>query len=416
MISSASSSPILLLNAATEGAKPATATNAEATPDAALSGFQLLLSEMTQLPLQPAATAGADAGGKSTDAADGGNALPLSGALLPFAALQSAETLPDEKSQTAAESKKSDDATDEQAADAILGAMLPVSNPITLLPARGKTETTASKNSSDVIASALATAALAGNATVNSQRSQSDNKPNRNNATLAIGNTANGDSAVSATVTDIAADIALPAAAKTTESDFDTLIKHFDLSSSPTAATPAANTTLIDSVRAHQSSRAYIDAGSTNTSIQAPVGSNGWSDAVADKVMWLSANNLSSAEIHLNPPDLGPLQVRVSTQHDQTSVVFTSQHAAVRDALDQALPRLRDMMGSQGMHLLDVSVGGQNAQQQSQQQQYARNNGGNRGDQFAGLFGSDDTAETSAPAVTSISAVRFMRSGVDAYV
>lgn len=85
----------------------------------------------------------------------------------------------------------------------------------------------------------------------------------------------------------------------------------------------------------------------------------GWGEAVVDKLMWMSARQLGSAEIQLDPPELGPLQLRVSTQHDQTSVSFSSHHPAVRDALDAALPRLRDMLESQGLQLVDVDVSGQ---------------------------------------------------------
>ncbi|MDY0007999.1 MAG: flagellar hook-length control protein FliK, partial [Spongiibacteraceae bacterium] len=49
----------------------------------------------------------------------------------------------------------------------------------------------------------------------------------------------------------------------------------------------------------------------------------GWGEAVVDKLMWMSARQLGSAEIQLDPPELGPLQLRVSTQHDQTSVSFS---------------------------------------------------------------------------------------------
>ena len=154
---------------------------------------------------------------------------------------------------------------------------------------------------------------------------------------------------------------------------------------------------------------------SANATVQVPVGSEGWGDAVADKVMWFSANQLSSAELHLNPPDLGPLQVRIDTRHDQASVVFSSQHAQVRDALDQALPRLRDMLGSQGIQLLDVSVGGQGAERQPQ---FARgDSGGQRpsGGNTAGFFGGAGDDGEPLAAVATVTGMRLPRAGVDAY-
>src|SRR5690606_34213165 len=49
-------------------------------------------------------------------------------------------------------------------------------------------------------------------------------------------------------------------------------------------------------------------------------------------------------------------QVRITTLHDQTQVQFLSQNAAVRDALDQALPRLREMLEAQGLQLAHADV------------------------------------------------------------
>jgi len=98
---------------------------------------------------------------------------------------------------------------------------------------------------------------------------------------------------------------------------------------------------------------------SAQVSVPIEVGKPGWSDGVMAKVMWMSSQQISKAEIALDPPELGPLQVRISTQADQTSVVFTSSHGAVREALDLGLPRLREMMENQGLDLSDVDVSDQ---------------------------------------------------------
>jgi flagellar hook-length control protein FliK len=77
---------------------------------------------------------------------------------------------------------------------------------------------------------------------------------------------------------------------------------------------------------------------------------------VGDKVLWLAAQNVSSAEIRLDPPELGPMQVKVSVNQEQVNVTFTSPHAGVREALDQQLNRLREMFSEQGLNLnVDVS-------------------------------------------------------------
>lgn len=93
--------------------------------------------------------------------------------------------------------------------------------------------------------------------------------------------------------------------------------------------------------------------------VQTPVGKAGWSEAVYKQVMWMSSQQMSRASIALDPPELGPLHVQISTHQDQTSVVFTSAHSSVRDALDQNIARLREMMENQGLDLVDVNVADQ---------------------------------------------------------
>ena len=62
---------------------------------------------------------------------------------------------------------------------------------------------------------------------------------------------------------------------------------------------------------------------------------------MGNRVMWMVTKNVQHAEIRLNPAELGPLEVRVAVNRDETSILFTSQHMAVRDAVEAALPRLR---------------------------------------------------------------------------
>lgn len=100
------------------------------------------------------------------------------------------------------------------------------------------------------------------------------------------------------------------------------------------------------------------------TGVSVPVGQPQWSQAVGEKVLWLAAQNVSAAEIRLDPPDLGPMQVKVSVNQDQASVSFTSPHPVVREALDQQLNRLREMFTEQGLNLVNVDVSDQPAYRQ----------------------------------------------------
>ena len=86
---------------------------------------------------------------------------------------------------------------------------------------------------------------------------------------------------------------------------------------------------------------------------------SGWSEAVVDRVMWLSSQNLKSAEIQLDPAELGRMEVRIDLTKDQAQVTFLSPHAGVRDALEGQMQRLREMFTQQGMNLMDVNVSDQ---------------------------------------------------------
>ncbi|MCP8464874.1 flagellar hook-length control protein FliK [Pseudomonas sp. ZM23] len=94
---------------------------------------------------------------------------------------------------------------------------------------------------------------------------------------------------------------------------------------------------------------------------------NGWTDQVVDRVMWMSAQNLKSAEIQMDPADLGRLEVRIHMNADQTQVNFVSANAGVREALESQQHRLRDMFSQQGMGQLDVNVSDQSARGWQQQ-------------------------------------------------
>lgn len=102
------------------------------------------------------------------------------------------------------------------------------------------------------------------------------------------------------------------------------------------------------------------------TGVETPVGDPKWRGAIQERVMWLAAHNVNSAEIHLDPPELGPLQVKIAVSQDQqVQVSFSSQHASVREALDIGSQRLRELFEGQGLDLLNVDVSDQSFARQS---------------------------------------------------
>lgn len=112
-----------------------------------------------------------------------------------------------------------------------------------------------------------------------------------------------------------------------------------------------------------------------------PVNHPNWGTHLGDSVRWMTGQQMQMADLRLNPPELGMLEVRIQINSgDQTSITFSSPHAAVRDAVEQALPRLRDMLDASGVQLGDVNVSQHSfAHQQRQQDNMAQQDGSGTG-------------------------------------
>jgi flagellar hook-length control protein FliK len=135
----------------------------------------------------------------------------------------------------------------------------------------------------------------------------------------------------------------------------------------------AANRGIDSSTRSLETAASNARSFLVNTSVSVSVGQPQWSQAIGEKVLWLAAQNVTSAEIRLDPPELGPLQVRVSIHQEQASVSFTSHHSAVREVLDQNLNRLRDLFNEQGIALMNVDVSDKSFKRQPEQNSAATN-------------------------------------------
>ncbi len=119
-----------------------------------------------------------------------------------------------------------------------------------------------------------------------------------------------------------------------------------------------------------------------------PMHQGGWSEAVVDRVMVMSSQNLKSAEIQLDPAELGRLEVRISVNQEQSQVTFASPHAGVREALDSQMHRLRELFAQQGMNQLDVNVSDQSLSRGWQGQE--GDGGRGRGGASSELLGADE--------------------------
>ena len=121
-----------------------------------------------------------------------------------------------------------------------------------------------------------------------------------------------------------------------------------------TAATP---TTQLTSFVQQPSSVAPSAAAQIST----PVGSPAWGNEVGQHMIWMVGQKQQVAELHLNPPHLGPLDITLTMDGTETTAVFTSPHGAVRDAIVAELPRLREVLADSGITLGNASVTSDNS-------------------------------------------------------
>jgi flagellar hook-length control protein FliK len=104
------------------------------------------------------------------------------------------------------------------------------------------------------------------------------------------------------------------------------------------------------------------------------LGSAGWDSALGQKVVWMASQQQQIAELSLNPPDLGPLQIVLSINNDQASAMFVSHNADVRQALEAALPRLKEMMADSGISLGNTTISSDSSQQGALMEGFERQN------------------------------------------
>lgn len=110
-----------------------------------------------------------------------------------------------------------------------------------------------------------------------------------------------------------------------------------------------------------------------------------WGEEVGERVRWMIGQQVQSAELKITPQHLGTIEVRISMHKDQMQISFVSPHAAVREALEDAAPRLREMMSAAGYAAVDVDV--------SHQEPSRQHDGGSRHWAGAGAtaWGGEDT-------------------------
>ncbi|QDG34098.1 flagellar hook-length control protein FliK [Alteromonas mediterranea] len=130
-----------------------------------------------------------------------------------------------------------------------------------------------------------------------------------------------------------------------------------------------------------------------------------------EKIRWMVNARNTMAEIRLDPPELGSMQVRVNVAGDAASVSFVVQSQQAKDALAEAMPKLRDMLSEQGIELGDAEVRKDNSSNNENGQQLAGEANQGRGERGE----NDGLDEMEGTRVIEQPVTRAAKGGIDFY-
>lgn len=92
-------------------------------------------------------------------------------------------------------------------------------------------------------------------------------------------------------------------------------------------------------------------------SVSAPIGHPAFGQEISHRILLFAGQHVQSAEISVTPADLGPIRVAIEVRGQEAAMQFSAAHATTRAAIEDALPRLREMLAAQGLQLTQADVG-----------------------------------------------------------
>ncbi len=170
-----------------------------------------------------------------------------------------------------------------------------------------------------------------------------------------------------------------------------------------------------------QGSGSNLQSGANNTSytqlmtqtMPSPVTQNihkpEWGNAIGQRITWMIGNKLQGAQVRITPAHLGPVDIKLSIENGVAQVSFVSSHQVVRDALEQAVPRLRDMLENQNLELGDVDISDRSlSDSHKMRQEFAHSQG-------AGAGSAEETGLSADSDQQAVTQVLHSDSLLDAY-
>ena len=120
--------------------------------------------------------------------------------------------------------------------------------------------------------------------------------------------------------------------------------------------------------------------------VATPLNDARWGDDFGQRLVWMARNDIQTAQLSINPGNLGPIEVTLNLGGEQATAVFSSPFSDVRETLENAIPRLREMLSGAGIELGQAHV---NAQSQREPRDGGENRAGNGTGSSGGILCGD---------------------------
>lgn len=98
-----------------------------------------------------------------------------------------------------------------------------------------------------------------------------------------------------------------------------------------------------------------------------------FANEVKEKVMVMINQRIKQLEIRLDPPELGSMQVKVNLQNEQAAVSFVVQNQQAKEAIEQNINKLRDMLSESGVDVGEANIEQRDAKTGDDKQQSDEN-------------------------------------------
>jgi len=115
-------------------------------------------------------------------------------------------------------------------------------------------------------------------------------------------------------------------------------ISHSPIAASDTASVQSANLTTQPNLQSGLSLR------------------NDFSPNLAARIQWIYSQAMSSAEIKMDPAELGSMNVKLKTINGETSILFNVNNLQTKEMIEDNLSKLRDLLSDQGLNLGEAHV------------------------------------------------------------